>query len=176
MPRFLILKREYLRGYKMNVSIIFLAVLFCIVLYGLFASYNRLIRTNIGLLAAFSSVIIFYACEILTGNKYFTNLIGNLYIMSKNFASFESFIILFYLAVFILVYILTRVILHFCCVGKSPSYHPKHRKYIHIINNIGFLVFAFGLTSLIVPYFHDYFDMPNGFMESYFDLIYGWML
>jgi len=161
----------------MNVSIIFIAVLFCILLYGLFASYNRLIRTNIGLLAAFSSIIIFYAIEIPTGNRYFTSLIGDLYIMAPNFfASFESFIILFYLAVFILAYIITRMILHFCCVGKSPSYHPKHRKYVHIINSIGFLAFALGLTSMIVPYFHDYFNMPNGFMESYFALIYRWML
>ncbi|HBD06030.1 MAG TPA: hypothetical protein DCY93_01290 [Firmicutes bacterium] len=159
----------------MNVSIIFIAALLCIVFYGLFASYNRLIRTNIGFLVSFASIIIFYAVEILSGNRYFTSLITDLYVVSP-FASLESFIILFYLAVFILAYIVTRLILHFCCVGKSPSYHPKHRKYIHIINSLGFLAFAFGLTSLIVPYFHDYFNMPNGFMESYFALIYGWML
>lgn len=160
----------------MNVSIIFLAVLLCIEFYGLFASYNRLIRTNIGFLVAFASIIIFYALEIPTNNRYFTSLITDLYVVSPSFTSLESFIILFYLAIFILFYVLTRVILHFCCVGKSPSYHPRHRKYVHIINSIGFLVFAFGFTSLIVPYFHDYFNMPNGFMESYFALIYGWML
>lgn len=162
----------------MSVSIIFLALLFCVSFYGIFASFNRLVRTNIGLVVAFMGTGVIYIFDIVLNNRFIADFIDSLYIRiyPEFLNSVESFAILFYMFLFLLFYLIARLIIHFTLVGTNPTYKPSYLKYLHSFNLIAFLIMLFAIISLVIPYTKEYFNIPFGFMEKFFEAIYGWVI
>ncbi len=162
----------------MSASIIFIGIFICFSFYGIFSSFNRLVKANISLLISFIITALLYCFDKFLNNGEILLALTDLHIRiyPSYLRSLESFVALLYFLFFSITYIITRLILHGVMVGINPSFKPLSVKVFHVVFIFTFLCQLFFILTLIVPYAKDYFEIPSGFMEKYFNYFYGWML
>lgn len=167
----------------MTSSIIFLIIFGLLSLGSFFTSYNRLLRSNIA-----SFIALFLITTIYVIDKYVLSL--SIYqFLSTLFSSIFSFLLMsfdlnehekalllwavFILLLYLTIYGLVRIILHYTMVGRNPTLPKRKRERVVQSFNIVFSLIASIMVSGFISIFsRDVLGINFGFLNTVFEYFY----